>query len=84
MLTAVAENEVCIPSDWPTRNYYYHPSAEARRTAYFANLEPRQKRLVALSRLWESVKRNFVFMNRTIAISTRTKVLPCARLSICC
>lgn len=68
MLTAVAENEVCIPSDWPTRNYYYHPSAEARRTAYFANLAPRQKRLVALSQLWEGVKRNFVFMNRTIAI----------------
>lgn len=65
LLTAVAENEVCIPSDWATRNYYYHPSAEALRTAYFADLAPRQKRLVALSRLWEGVKRNFVFMNRT-------------------
>ena len=62
VLSAQTEDEICVPADWPTRNRYCHPVRGGAR--YFRSLPPRTQHLLALSRLWEGVRRNFVFMNR--------------------
>lgn len=62
VLSATTENEICVPDDWTTRNRYCHPVRNASR--YFRTLPKRTQHLLALSRLWSGVRRNFVFMNR--------------------
>ena len=62
VLSAQTEDEICVPADWPTRNRYCHPVRGGAR--YFRSLPPHTQHLLALSRLWEGVRRNFVFMNR--------------------
>lgn len=59
-LRATTEGEICVPSDWTTRDRYAHPAPGAA----VAGLPKRQQRLVALARLWAGVKRNFVFYDR--------------------
>lgn len=62
VLSATTENEICVPSDWTTRNYYCHPVRTA--TNHFRTLPKRTQHLLALSRLWAGVRQNFVFMDR--------------------
>ena len=62
MLCATTENEICVPVDWTTRNRYCHPVRSAAR--HFRSLPKRTQHLLALSRLWAAVRRNFVFMDR--------------------
>lgn len=54
-------NEFCVPIDWINLSYYNggesHPD-------YWGSIDAPTRRLLGLSHLWSSVKRNFVFMNR--------------------
>ena len=63
-LKATAEQSICIPIDWATRDYYKGPQPRPRKKPFVSRLPKRQQRQLAVARLWASVKLNFVFMDR--------------------
>lgn len=58
-IKATAEEEICIPADWTTRDYFKGSEPGAIDRA-----DNRTKRMLGLSRLWADVKYNFAFMDR--------------------
>ena len=63
-IKATAEQSICIPIDWTTRDYYKGPQPRPRKKPFVSRLPKRQQRQLAVARLWASVKQNFVFMDR--------------------
>lgn len=64
-IRATTEGEICIPSDWTTRNYYKGSTNPAAKSiAAFGNTQKYIQYLYGLSKLWAGAKQNFVFMDR--------------------
>lgn len=57
-LKAHTDGEICVPGSWQTVNFM-----DATPANPYAKASESELRILGLSRLWEGVKRNFVFMN---------------------
>ena len=63
-LCVTTENEICVPVEWKTVDYYNQPAKNRSQANYFRRLPRSDQYVLALSRLWSGARRNFVFMNR--------------------
>ena len=63
-LDVTTENEICVPVEWKTVDYYNQPAKNRSQASYFRRLPRSDQYVLALSRLWSGARRNFVFMNR--------------------